>query len=71
LFLAVFVGLFAWMLASLRAVTSNRTAIALAFLFCVATSTSRELRGLHAAGRSICSLFGASLGAMRASSTSG
>ncbi len=38
IFLLLFVGLFAFLLTSLRAVTSNRLAVALAFSFCVATN---------------------------------
>lgn len=38
LFLVIFVGLFSTALLWLRAATSNRTAIALAFLFCVGTN---------------------------------
>ncbi len=40
LFLVLFVGLFASLLVSLREATSNRMAIALAFLFCVGTNYS-------------------------------
>ena len=63
LFLVLFVGLFAYLLTSLRALTSNRLAVALAFSFCVATNYCAV--GFAAFTRPdgpMLALFGASLG---------
>lgn len=63
IFLALFVGLFAFLLTSLRAVTSNRLAVGLAFAFCIATNYCAV--GFAAFTRPdgpMLALFGASLG---------